>query len=152
MATDELPPPRTRAGYSHWTTVTLRYCDQDPIGHINNAAMAAFLEQARVALVYPLLRGASTGAAHLELVIARLVIDYLRELRFPGEVQVGSRIGRIGSKSFTLQHGVFKVGEEDCVATAMCIMVYFDVSSRQSILPPAEVRAALDKIMHEQPT
>ena len=142
---------RSRAHYNHWTTVSIRYCDQDPIGHVNNAAMAAFLEQARVALVYPLLKCAGAAGAHLELVIARLVIDYLKELNFPGNVEIGSRIARIGGKSFTLQHAVFKAGEEGCVATAECIMVYFDASKRASTLPPPEVRAALEKLLREQP-
>jgi len=142
---------RTRAHYNHWTTVSIRYCDQDPIGHVNNAAMAAFIEQARVALVYPLLKNAGPAAAHIELVIARLVIDYLKELNFPGNVEIGSRIARIGGKSFILQHGVFKAGEEGCVATAECVMVFFDANERASILPPAEVRAALERLMREQP-
>ena len=79
------------------------------------------------------------------------VIDYLKELNFPGNVEIGSRIARIGGKSFTLQHAVFKAGEEGCVATAECIMVYFDASKRASTLPPPEVRAALEKLLREQP-
>src|SRR5690606_38661784 len=140
---------RRRADYNHWTTVTIRYCDQDPIGHINNAAMAAFLEQARVALVYPLLK--RFGGPDLELVIVRLVIDYLSELHFPGSVDVGTRIARLGTKSFKLQHGVFMAGDETCAALAECTMVFFDVRNRASTLPPAEVRAALEDFMQRQP-
>lgn len=142
-------PPRTRAHYDHWTSVTVRYCDQDPIGHINNAAMAAYLEQARVSLVYPLLR--SKGGPHFELVIARLVIDYLRELHFPGIVEIGTRIARLGAKSFTLHHAVFMAGEEACAATSECIMVFFDATKRESALPPPGVRAALEELMQRQP-
>jgi acyl-CoA thioester hydrolase len=150
MANKDLtPPPRSRDRYSHWTTVTIRYCDQDPLGHINNAAMAAFLEQARVALVYPLLK--QYGGAHLELVIARLVIEYVNELSFPGSVEVGTRIARLGGKSFVLHHAVFKAGEEPCVATAECFMVYFDLRHRASVLPPSEVRAALEEFTRTQP-
>lgn len=148
--TNESTPPRTRESYHHWTTVTIRYCDQDPIGHINNAAMAAYLEQARVALVYPLLH--RFAGPQMELVIARLTIDYLNELTFPGSVEVGSRIARLGGKSFILHHGVFKAGEETCAATAECIMVYFDVRKRSSVLPPAEVRAALEEFVGQQPS
>ena len=150
MAETTIPaPPRVRAQYNHWTTVSIRYCDQDPVGHINNAAMAAFLEQARVNLVYPLLK--RFGGPHFELVIARLVIDYLNELHFPGNVEVGTRVARLGSKSFTLHHGVFMAGEETCAATAECVMVFFDVSKRASTLPPPELRAALEDFMRQQP-
>ena len=140
---------RSRADYNHWTTVTIRYCDQDPIGHINNAALAAFLEQARGALVYPTLK--RFGGPDLELVIARLVIDYLNELHFPGSVDVGTRIARLGTKSFKLQHGVFMAGDETCAALAECTMVFFDVRNRASVLPPPEVRAALEDFMRRQP-
>ncbi|MCL4768490.1 MAG: acyl-CoA thioesterase [Hyphomicrobiaceae bacterium] len=149
MTNSELYAMRSRAHYNHWTTVTLRYCDQDPLGHINNAATAAFLEQARIALVYPLLK--SIGGPHPELVVARLVIDYLKELSFPGNVEVGSRIDRLGGKSFTLRHAVFMAGEEGCAATAECVMVFFDLVRRESMLPPAAVREALERFMREQP-
>lgn len=149
MAENETNPLRTRAHYNHWTTVTIRYCDQDPVGHINNAAFAAFFEQARVALVYPLLK--RYGGPNFELVIARLVIDYLKELHFPGSVEIGTRIGRVGTKSFVLQHAVFQAGEELCAATAECTMVYFDISRRQSTLPPPEVRKALEEFVEHQP-
>lgn len=142
-------PPRTRVLYHHWTTVSIRYCDQDPVGHINNAAMAAFLEQARVNLVYPLLK--RFGGPRFELVIARLVIDYLNELHFPGNVEVGTRIARLGSKSFMLHHAVFMAGEEVSAAAAECVMVFFDVVKRESTLPPPELRAALEDFMQRQP-
>ena len=142
-------PPRTRAGYHYWTTVSIRYCDQDPIGHINNTAMAAYIEQARVAQLYPLLR--DVAGPHYELVIARLVIEYLKELSFPGNVEVGTRIARIGSKSFVLHHGIFKADEDTCAGTAECIMVFFDTRRRQSILPPPEIRSVMEDFIRHQP-
>ena len=151
MANDDLGARRERAHYHHWTTVSIRYCDQDPIGHVNNAAMAAFIEQARVALVYPLLEKFKPSGSQLELVIARLIIDYLKELTFPGNVEIGSRVARIGSKSFTLQHAVFKAGDDSCVATAECIMVFFDAARRESTLPPDAVREALEAFQRAQP-
>lgn len=141
--------PRARARYGHWTRVSIRFCDQDPLGHVNNAAVATYVEQARVALIYPLMD--KLGAAHLQLVIARLTIDYLRELGFPGIIEIGTRIGRLGAKSFTLQHGLFMEGEDECVATAECIMVFFDLGSRATALPPPELRAAMEAFVKAQP-
>ncbi len=146
--TDETPP-RIRASYHHWTTVSIRYCDQDPIGHINNTAMAAYIEQARVALLYPVLR--EVAGPHYELVIARLVIEYLKELSFPGNIEVGTRIARIGGKSFLLHHGVFKAGDEECAGTAECTMVFFETQQRQSVLPPKDVRQAMEEFVRAQP-
>ena len=36
------------AGYRHWTTVTIRYRDLDPLGHINNSVYSEWFEAARV--------------------------------------------------------------------------------------------------------
>ena len=38
------------AGYRHWTTITIRYRDLDPLGHINNAVYSEWFEAARVLL------------------------------------------------------------------------------------------------------
>jgi acyl-CoA thioester hydrolase len=139
-----ITPPTTRGAFSHSTSVTIRFCDQDPLGHVNNAAMAAYFEQARVALIYPLIR--AKGGPGLELVIARLVIDYLEELSYPGTVEIGSRVARLGTKSLTLAHGIFKDGGERCLATAECILVFFDVARRASVAPPPDLRQALEAL------
>src|SRR5690606_34558036 len=91
------------------------------------------------------------GEPQHELVIARLVIDYISELHFPGNVEIGTRIVRIGSKSFTLQHGVFMAGENTCAAVAECVMVFFNAGKRESMVPPPRVRSELERIMEEQP-
>ena len=47
----------TDAGtFRHWTPVSLRFSDQDSMGHINNVAYAAYVEQARVAFIDTFLR------------------------------------------------------------------------------------------------
>jgi acyl-CoA thioester hydrolase len=33
--------------FSRWTPVTIRYSDQDGMGHVNNVAFAAYVEAAR---------------------------------------------------------------------------------------------------------
>lgn len=131
----------SRSSFRQWTSVSIRYCDQDPLGHVNNAAMAAYIEQARVALIYPILR-AHVGP-QLDLVLARIVIDYVRELQFPGTVEIGTRVARLGTKSLTLSHSVFKDGSGDCAATAECAIVFFDLTTRRSVEPPGAVRAAI---------
>ncbi|MGF1651283.1 MAG: acyl-CoA thioesterase [Hyphomicrobiaceae bacterium] len=134
---------KNRSSFQHWVTHTIRYNDQDPVGHVNNAAMATFLEQGRTSFIYPLM--AKHDDPRLEIVLARLTIDYLRELHFPGTVDIGSRISHVGNKSLKLEHGVFR-GEAqggDCVTTGECTLVFFDKIDRTSTLPPEALRAEL---------
>jgi acyl-CoA thioester hydrolase len=104
--------------------------------------MSVILEQARVALVYPLLQ--ARGRSYMEIVLARIEIDYLRELTYPGDVEIGSRVERIGVKSVTLVHGVFKAGGADCAARGRAVLVAFDGRARASAPLPADFRAALE--------
>lgn len=138
-----------RSTFQHWVTHTIRYNDQDPVGHVNNAAMATFLEQGRTMFIYPLMR--KHADARLEIVLARVVIDYLQELHFPGTVDIGSRVSHVGNKSLKLVHGVFK-GEAEggaCVTTGECTLVFFDKVDRISTTPPAPLREELIVLMQD---
>lgn len=146
--TTDGPALQDRATFNSWVTHTIRYNDQDPVGHVNNAAMATFLEQGRTALMYPLI--SKFGGPHLDIVLARITIDYLKELTFPGSVDIGARISRIGTKSLFLTHGVFLAEPEVndvCVATGECTLVFFDKQTRTSAEPTPELRAELERLM-----
>lgn len=136
---------RSRASYQHWVTHTLRYNDQDPIGHVNNSVFSTFLEQGRTAFLHPIVK----SAAHpgLDIVLARIVIDFLKELHFPGHVEIGSRIVRLGTKSFVVANGVFDGASDTCAATGEATLVFFDTNTRRAVLPPPSVRAKFERLL-----
>ena len=68
-------------------------------------------------------------------------IDYLKEIRYPGTVQVGGRAIRLGKKSFTTGFGVFL--NDECVATSESTNVFFSLKSRKTIIIPDKVRTLL---------
>ena len=79
-----------RATYRHWSPVTIRFSDQDSLAHINNVALAQYFEVARTAYVYDVIRAAGPEAVKtVEFILARVVIDFVRELHYPGRVEVG---------------------------------------------------------------
>jgi acyl-CoA thioester hydrolase len=112
------PPTESRA-FDHWTTDTVRFSDQDAVGHINNVAIAAYAETGRVAFGHHLRTARRPEAS---FVLARLAIDYRAESHYPGEIRVGTRLVRIGTTSFTLDQGIFKDGT--CIATAEGVLVH----------------------------
>ena len=128
-----------RETFRHWNPVTIRYCDQDSMAHVNNCAFAEYIEAARCAFIYDLIeRGGMEG---MEFILARLAIDYRRELFYPGKVEVGVRLTRVGNKSITTGYGVFKDG--DCYATAECTNVFYDLATRKTTTPTDSIRAVL---------
>ncbi len=126
------------AGYRHWTTVTIRFSDEDRLGHINNAVYVTWLEVGRVVYIERFLE----DPARLDTVLAHIAVDFLRETHFPGEVQIGGRMLALGERSFRTGWAVFREGQ--CLATASCVNVFFDPVARRSASPSATIRAALE--------
>jgi len=137
--------PTARAAFRHWARVPLRYVDQDPLGHINNAALPMCLEQARVELIQPVLKAHAGPDA--DIVLARVTIDYLKEMSYPGTIEIGTRLTRLGTKSVATAHAAFMAGSEVCVGTAVCVLVLFDTRKRASIAPGPALRSALEGLM-----
>jgi acyl-CoA thioester hydrolase len=129
----------SRLTFRHWTPVTIRYSDQDAMAHVNNTALATYIEAARTAFIYELIQ--KSAAVGMEFILARLVIDYRRELHYPGTVEVGARLIRVGNKSLTTGYGVFK--GDDCFATSECVNVFYDMATRKTAVPSDSIRAAL---------
>ncbi len=138
-----LPDLRSRETFRAWTRVALRYSDLDAIGHVNNAVTPMFFEEARCIVIYQLLKA---GGRDLDLVMVKTVIDYVQELSYPGAVDVGTRIHKIGTKSLLMVHGVFDVTSGACTATGECIVVIFDQTSRASAALPDDVRVRLQSL------
>ncbi|MEL7464046.1 MAG: thioesterase family protein [Pseudomonadota bacterium] len=128
-------------GHLTFEAVSLRYSDEDSMGHINNVAYAAYFEAGRMALFSELLAG--LGDQKFNFVLANVSIDYLQEMRFPGQLKVGGRLLRVGTKSITTGYGAFLDGV--CHATATCVNVYFDPETRRSRPFPDAFRSELLK-------
>jgi acyl-CoA thioester hydrolase len=141
MSTTPPPDLRKRATFKLWLGMPLRYQDLDPLGHVNNAGLPMFFEQARCEFFHKVLK--TKGREHLDTVLARITMDYLKEIHYPGHVEIGTICTRIGTKSLTLAHGVFSGAGETCLGTGEAILVIYDLVTRTSVPIPADVREAL---------
>jgi acyl-CoA thioester hydrolase len=103
------------ATYDHWVAEQVRFSDTDLVGHVNNVAIAAYVESGRVDFVGRLLGNSQ------QRTLRRVEIDYRSELHYPARLDVGSCLLAIGRTSLTLGTGVF-TGER-CAATARAVLV-----------------------------
>ena len=129
-----------RDNFAYFTNVTTRYSDQDELGHINNCSYVAYVEAGRVQFLGGLLD--SDRHPGIDLILARITVNYLQESHYPGIMKVGSRILKLGNKSITTGYGLFK--DDHCVATADSVNIYFEVESRKTIAIPTDIRATLE--------
>ena len=141
MDTSTDAPDLTQAEtFRHWTPVSLRFSDEDSMGHINNVAYAAYVEQARVAFIDAFLK--SQGGGDIDYILVHVHIDFHKEMRFPGTIDIGVQLLRIGGKSITTGYGLFKDG--DNVATAGSVNVFFDTGSSKTVPIPDNLRKILE--------
>jgi acyl-CoA thioester hydrolase len=132
-------PAPELADFPFMTREKLRYGDTDRQGHVNNAIFATFLETGRVDMLIN--GGVELMGPDGAFVLARLLIDYRKEVNWPGEVEIGTRVLSVGRSSLRLDHAVFKDGE--CVASGESVVVLTDVNTRGSKPFSDEARAFL---------
>jgi acyl-CoA thioester hydrolase len=119
------------------TSQKLRFCDTDRLGHINNAVYAVLYEAGRAEMLEH--AGLLLPSAGRAVVIARLEIDFLREMNWPGIVSVESAINRIGTKSFTLRQRLVLDGVVSSRASS--VLAVIDTETRRAVELEAAWRA-----------
>ena len=106
----------------------LRYGDTDRQGHINNAVFSTFLETGRVEMIYD--GKTSLADEGCSFVIARLELDFVTEMLWPGRVDIGSGVIAIGRSSLRMEQALFQEGR--LVAVGETVMVQVNDVTRRS--------------------
>jgi acyl-CoA thioester hydrolase len=119
------------------TTQRLRLCDTDLVGHVNNAVYAVMYEAGRAEMLHPL----GLLAGPFGVVIARLEIDFLREMNWPGEVRIETEVSRFGTKSVHLRQRLWQDGT--LTSRALSVIAVIDRASRRAVPLATEWRQAL---------
>lgn len=117
----------------------LRFRDMDPLGHINNSVYSTLLEQNRIAFQDQ--PGGFREAKGQSAVLATQTIDFLREMHWPGTVEVRLGIGKLGRSSIQIHQEISLDGT--LIARARCTQVLIDNSLRTAVALSDEQRAML---------
>jgi acyl-CoA thioester hydrolase len=131
----------TAAGFT--VELPVRFRDLDPMGHVNNAVYATYLEHAR-ALYFREVVGEPLPTA--DTVLVHLSIDYRSPVGLDADrVTVEMSIPRLGESSIPMEYEV-RVGET-VVATAETVQVAYDRESGESKPIPDGWRSAIEADM-----
>ena len=108
-------------------TDNVRFGDLDPNQHVNNAVYATYFETGRVTLMKDPRHGLLQEG--LAWIMVRLDMHFRAELRWPGTIELGLGVVRLGRTSVTCEQVVFWEGR--CVASATAVMVLIDEVTRK---------------------
>lgn len=134
-----------RAGYRHWDQTQIRWSDTDLVGHVNNLAFGAYCELGRAHFMSRIAN--QTALDGPLFVLARLTIDFVQEMHWPGMVDIGTGVISLGNTSMTLGNGIFLDGT--CRGTGQATMVYIDRTVRKPTPIPEELRARFQEFALE---
>jgi acyl-CoA thioester hydrolase len=129
---------RQRHHYPLWHEIPTRFGDLDPLGHVNNVAIAQLYEESRVWFA----RTLGLRADLHRVVLVAMTLHYVAETRYPEPVKVGIGVAGIGRTSYTLAHALYQGGQ--CVGLADSTLVHAPAAGASPL--PAEFRSALETV------
>lgn len=119
----------------HRTDIQVRFADTDAMGHLNNASYALYAETGRLDFFRAI------GAALTSLILARLAIDFRRQVNYGEPVHVETWVERMGRSSISVAHTIVAAGQ--VVAEVSSVVVHFDYASSRAQDIPADLRDRL---------
>ena len=136
-----------RVKFTEWVVVSLRSTDIDHQGHVNNSIHPMLFIDGRATIIKRYLRPYVAASDMTALV--KVTIEYLGEMRYPGEVEIGTLIRRVGRSSVTFGQGMFNEGR--CSAVSESVVVLLDPVTRRAKPWPAVAAAQLAALVVAAP-
>ena len=127
--------------YPYRLTDNVRFADLDPNQHVNNAVYATYFETGRVTLMKD--RSFGLMPPGLGWMLVRLDIHFRAELRWPGTIETGLGLARLGRTSATFDQVVFSEGR--CVTSGQSVTVLIDATTRKPTPLTGEIIANLQR-------
>jgi acyl-CoA thioester hydrolase len=135
-----------RADYRHFQPITTRWHDNDIYGHVNNVTYYSFFDS--TVNSYLIEQGGLD--IHDGAVVGFVVsssCDYFASIAYPDWVEVGLRVGKLGTSSVQYELAVFKADEDEACAAGKFVHVFVDRASNQPVPIPASLRAAMERLV-----
>ena len=130
------PAPKLE-DYPHRVAEIIRFGDLDPQGHVNQATFLTYFESGRVAMFRDPDLG--IGVPGLTYVLVRFEVDYIKELLWPGGLDVGTGVAEFGRSSFKVSQAIFRDGA--VAAMGKATLVCMDKTTRKATpLPEAAIQ------------
>jgi acyl-CoA thioester hydrolase len=125
------------------STIQPRLGNTDWFGHINNCALAEWVEIARMPLFRLMTQDKEMKPENWSSIMVRSEYDYLEQMYFPDPVEIQISIGHIGTKSYSINHDIYQHGK--LCAKVKAVLVYYDHKAKKSQPIPSNIRTLLEQ-------
>lgn len=121
--------------------IAIRWGDMDVMGHVNNAVYFTYIEQARVDWLSSI--GCAPAPDGEGPVIVNASCTFLRQLKYPGEIEIRTFVGEIGRSSIQTTHQIRRVDTPAVLCAegaAKIVWVNFPLEKSQPLTPELRSR------------
>ena len=129
----------TREEFRQFIPMTVRWGDMDALGHVNNVQYFRYGESGRIAYFDSLEKDDPKFWKEYGIILASMACDFLAQVHYPAELELGTRVTRLGRSSLNMQTAIFQDGK--VVAVLRGVMVWFDYTAQKTLPIPESVRA-----------
>lgn len=112
----------------------------DSLGHVNNVIYFRYAESGRIAYFDAVGAASGLGGDGEGPILADIQCSFLGQLRYPAQLEIGTRTAKLGTKSFTIEAAMFLAGEDAPVATSRAVVVWFDYTNQRTAPLPDALR------------
>lgn len=121
--------------------IKVRFSDLDAMRHVNNATFLSYLEEARIDYFNELFNR-KKESLDFEAVIGRIEINYLYPIVLGDDVEVFTRVSKLGTKSVDVEHIIAVKKGNDLIkaATSLTKLVYYDYKTQTTKVIADEVK------------
>jgi acyl-CoA thioester hydrolase len=116
----------------------IRFCEKLG-GHVSNAVLAVCCQNARMDVLCDPERFPIPPQA--QFLTARLELEFLGEMHWPGTIEVGTRVDRVGQSSVTMEQSLFQGHRHVAIARSTAVLV--DTATRRPTSLPRETVQAI---------
>ena len=113
--------------------IPIRYGDLDPQGHVNNARVLTFSEQARMIYLQRLKLWDGADFSNLGIIVADTHVTYHAQICIWQTVRVTAHVTRLGNKSLRFEHHVEDAETRERLASVVTVVVAYDYHQQCSV-------------------
>lgn len=121
------------------TTLRIDWSELDLFGHVNNVAFHKYAQTARLNYVDSIGLMLLYQIQNIGFMVAETNCQFKKELLFPGNIHIQTKIDFVKNTSFTLQH-IMTNDAGELVAIAKDVLVVFDFNKKEKCLIPEGIR------------
>lgn len=123
-------------------TIPPRFGDMDGLRHVNNCVVPVWFENARTPIFRIFNPSMMVDFSHWNLIMARIEVDFLGEMRWGEDVKIITRVVKLGNSSFTVGQEAWQGGRIRAVGTA--VHVHYDFQEKSAKRIPDDIRRKLE--------